>query len=343
MNLKAIFETLKKVYLKMKFLVALSFFLCYVQGFSQMMAWQGFEMNWTYNHRLNRLGSFVYNDSVFNTAATGTGIDSGWFKTNYFLIPEINAKYNEFCIKTSIKGNENKFIQVEIDTVVPVSFHHSIFYLNGFDMIAKKDADKLQLLHFGVKMIKGNNDSSYIKINISLIVNCKSIECNWCNKEVDYDFNVYIGHITFTNDEYIKYVKYDMYNSTSIWTRKSLYKPSIILPSYNNLPRFITDMEIALNKEHWYSGLQASIDSANNVCMHFEQYKNNMQKNAYYKPHAFFSKKEKGNAFFNMRGIVLTTPQIINEKYGVFSGFIIWKGNNKSAFSKDAVKFKSIN
>ena len=96
---------------------------------SQIPVWQGFELNWTYNHRINRLGSFIYQDSVYNTAATGLGKDSAWFNTHYLLIPKPGRQYNEFKIHQRIEAKENELIQIEIDTVIPLSFHHSIFYI----------------------------------------------------------------------------------------------------------------------------------------------------------------------------------------------------------------------
>ncbi|HKJ69905.1 MAG TPA: hypothetical protein VKA68_18260 [bacterium] len=57
--------------------------------------WQGFEHHWTYNHRLNRFGDYVYTVSrtdnlneafVTHTGATGLGRDTGTSVTNYSLL-----------------------------------------------------------------------------------------------------------------------------------------------------------------------------------------------------------------------------------------------------------------
>lgn len=318
----------------------IGFFLLLIQStysFSQIPVWQGFEMNWTYNHRINRLGSYIYQDSVFNTAATGLGKDSGWFNTHYLLLPKPGRQYNEFKIYKRLEAKENEMIQIQIDTILPISYHHSIFYLNGFDMIANNDADKLQLIQFGVKMVKGNNDTTFLRINISLMVNCQSIECDWINNDVDYDLNLYIGCITFPNEDYISYVKGEMFNFTEIWDKKNNDRTETY-PGNTQCPRFITDLKISLNKAHWYSGIWAYVNSDNNVTMKFEQYKKKMKKNAFFKPHGNFSKRSKGSAMYEMNGITLTHPEKVEMNPKEFKGGIVWKGNNKSAFSRDAVR-----
>jgi hypothetical protein len=305
--------------------------------YSQIPVWQGFEMNWTYNHRLNRLGSFVYNDSVYATAATGIGRDSGWFNTHYMLVPETHIQYREFKVGKRIEVKENRLIQIQVDTILPIDFHHSVFFLNGFDLIANNDADKLQLLQFGVKMIKGKSDTTYLRINYSFIFNCQSIECDWVNNDVDYDLNLYIGCISFPKEDYIQYVQGEMYNGNETWTRKK-NNPTIKYEGSGTAPRFITDFKIALDKAHWYSGVSAYVDETNSVWMKFEQYKDKMKKNAYYKPHANFSKRSKGSASYQMDGISLTKPMNLTKISKEFKGSIIWKGNNKSAFSKEAIR-----
>lgn len=309
--------------------------------FSQIPVWQGFEMNWTYNHRINRLGSFIYQDSVYNTAATGLGKDSAWFNTRYLLISKPGRQYTEYKIHQRIEAKENEMIQIQIDTVVPLSFHHSIFYLNGFDIIANNDADKLQLMQLSTKMVKGNHDTTYLRINIDLMFNCQSIECDWINNDVEYDFDLYIGCITFPNEDYISYLKGEFYHGNETWSRK-INTPNQPYGVKNESPHFITDFKFTLNKAHWYSGMNMYLDPNNLASMRFEQYKKDMKKNAYYKPHANFSKRAKGMAAYEMNGIILSHPEKVDRNPQEFKGSIIWKGNNRSAFSRDAVRAKSI-
>jgi hypothetical protein len=309
----------------------------HLPAFSQIPVWQGFEMNWTYNHRLKRLGSYIHQDSVFNTAATGLGKDSGWFNTHYLLIPAAGRQYSELSIYKRIEAKENEIIHIQVDTIIPISYHHSIFYLNGFDMIANNDADKLQMLTLGVKMVKGNYDTTFLRISASLLLNCQSIECDWINNEVDYDLHIFIGCISFPNEDYISYVKGEMLNGNETWTKKENNQINKVQGGAQS-PQFITDLKLSLNKAHWYSGLNMYIDSTNSSIMKFEQYKRKMKKNAFYKPHAAFSKKNKGTAQYEMDGISLTHPENIPRLYFNFSGGLVWKGNNRSAFSRSAIR-----
>lgn len=308
---------------------------------AQIPVWQGFELNWTYNHRLNRLGSFIFQDSVYSTAATGIGRDSASFNTHYLLIQEAGKQYSEFEIYKRIEAKENELIQIQIDTMIVASYHRSIFYLNGFDIIANNDADKLQLMEMGVKMVKGNEDTTYLRINIALMFNCQSLECDWINNDVEYDLHLYIGNIYFPNEDYISYVKGEMFNGNESWTKKSNL-PLSKLPADPKTPQFITNFKISLDKAHWYSGIFSFVDNENSTIMKFEQYKAKMKKNAYYKPHANFSKKSKGSAMYQMDGISLTHPENLKRDPKEFKGSIVWKGNNRSAFSRDAIRPFSI-
>ena len=93
-----------------KFRLFFFLFLLHSSSWSQIPVWQGFELNWTYNHRISRIGSFMYNDSVYATAATGIGRDSGWFNTHYIQLPAENKQYHEFKIYQRIEAKENRLI-----------------------------------------------------------------------------------------------------------------------------------------------------------------------------------------------------------------------------------------
>lgn len=303
-------------------------------SFGQIPVWQGFDATWTYNHRLNRLGSFIYQDSVCNAAATGLGKDSGHFNTRYLLIDDDDIKFTELHFYKRIEAKEGELIHINIDTLIPISYHLSIFYLNGFDIIANNDADKIQMIDMGVKMIKGNNDSTYLKFQASFIFNCQSIECDWMNNDVDYDLHFYVGGITFLNTAYISYIKAEPIDQHISWDRKK-GAPDYVNPINAGNINFITGFKFSLNKAHWYSGMACCIKPEAEF-MRFEQYKIKMKKNAWYKPHANFSKKSKGSGHYWMQVITLSRPGNLIPVYQEYKSSVIWKGNNKSAFLPDA-------
>jgi len=304
---------------------------------AQIPVWQGFEMNWTYNHRLNRLGSFVSDDSVYNTASAGTSIDSGWFSTHYLLVPEAGLQFQQLKISQRVEARENEIIRIQIDTVVPVSFHHSVFFLNGFDISANNDADQLQLIKFGVKMLKGNYDSTWLRINMELNFNCPGLSCDWLNNQIDYDVSLYVGGVYFANRDYISFVKGEILTATESWTRKKNTVQNKIFGNNKNV-QFITDFELSLNKSHLYSGMQVFIDSNNVSVMRFEQYKDRMKKNAYYKPHGNFSVRSPGSVKYGLAGISLSYPVLQIQQHKEFKGNIIWKSNDRNP-----VKNKPVN
>ena len=89
----------------MKYLSFIIMFLISIQISAQVdvgVIWMGFEHEWTYNHRLNRLGDYVSQPEFdgfehpvkhYHTGATGLGWDEALF-TSYYTVVKANGIWN---------------------------------------------------------------------------------------------------------------------------------------------------------------------------------------------------------------------------------------------------------
>ena len=122
---------------------------------SAAVIWQGFQHRWSYNHRINRLGSYVEHTALsgsscqadlVHTAASGTGPDTAtctdffakvqaddiWFQTGSVLI---RIKTQEEAL-----GLIEELVPVDLAPELAGKDNYEVF-LNGFDLIADGDAD----------------------------------------------------------------------------------------------------------------------------------------------------------------------------------------------------------
>ena len=74
-------------------------FLVLSQENDSIYLWQGFKHEWTYNHRINRIGNFLSEDKkeIIYTSASGLGADSTYYTSKYNLITDsgINPYYGK--------------------------------------------------------------------------------------------------------------------------------------------------------------------------------------------------------------------------------------------------------
>lgn len=302
--------------------------------FSQIHIWQGFSIDWTYNHRLNRLGSYIYQDTIFQSAATGIGKDSGNISTSYLKLDSDDYHFHEIKFLLKISGKEKEVITVSIDTILDFDSKKTIVFLNGFELTSLEDADKLQQIHFNITQDSVGFEKTKLVVNATTTFNCQSLECNWFQNTVNYELKVIVGFLESYHP--ISKTKIESKHSEN-WTKS---KQEILeCQSYSNsYPIFINEFSIQLDKAQWFAAISCFINNSNEVCMQVKQYKPNMKKNAYYKPHANFSAKHHGKGFYTFTGIY--AKEIAKEltTFHQYNSTIIWMGNNQSAISNNAIK-----
>ncbi len=161
---------------------------------SSTLLWQGFRHAWQYNHRLNRLGSYVRPQTqsgtpvdpiVGHTAASGTGGDVAHFTEYVTPIEAPDVGIQMGCGETTvecIRAETTAFrIKVE-DLALDPSLQGKddlTAVINGFDLIAEQQADKLIAFDLEITdpIVYAGGTKARFNILGSLRFDCRTGEC----------------------------------------------------------------------------------------------------------------------------------------------------------------------
>ncbi len=155
--------------------------------------WQGFRHGWQFNHRVNRMGSFVkhkrakdglWRACVVHAAASGSAPDKAGFTTFFTTIKATGVCFQAGCCELLISTVEEKLVPINASVTVelaPELLDKDVrtVVLNGFDLHAAGDADKLMTLVLEVTDPEaGDGTSIEFKIRGGFRVDCSSPECD---------------------------------------------------------------------------------------------------------------------------------------------------------------------
>jgi hypothetical protein len=157
---------------------------------SHATIWQGFHHAWEYNHRLNRLGSYVRQDDegrtmVGHTAASGTGGDTAHFAEYVTRVRAADVGFQAGHGETTVecmRAVETQFrIPVDDLPLDPALVGRDTYtvVINGFDLIARRHSDKLVSFDLEVTDPTVTADGTSIRFNIlgSMCFDCRTAEC----------------------------------------------------------------------------------------------------------------------------------------------------------------------
>jgi hypothetical protein len=154
--------------------------------------WQGFRHAWEYNHRLNRLGSYVRSadgagDLAGHTAASGTGGDAAHFSEYATRVRADPAKvgfqtgWGEVrveCPRAVTAAFRIKVDELPLEPALVGKDRYTVL-INGFDLYAERHADKL--VSFDVEVTDPVVYASGTKIRFDILGNlrfdCRTAEC----------------------------------------------------------------------------------------------------------------------------------------------------------------------
>lgn len=179
------------------------------------VVWRGFTHQWTYNHRLNRLGNYIlnpvftqfpYQAQMVHTSATGVGGDVGFFDAQYSYLAMRNVAVQSGVVNIEFSGREGdmhntvKHLLTDSKIAMQPQSAECVVVLNGFDILSERKADKVSLLNISVGEAEYLPASNKIKFDVSasLEVTCKSFECNRFNQKFDY--KIQIHYLIFMTD-----------------------------------------------------------------------------------------------------------------------------------------------
>jgi hypothetical protein len=155
--------------------------------------WQGYHHAWEYNHRLNRFGSYVRSHQkdgqqetvAGHTAASGTGGDTAHFSEFVTRVHATGIAFQEGWGETTIecmRAVTTPFrIKVDDLTLTPglVGKETYAVTINGFDLYAKRHADKL--ISFDLEItdptVYANGTKMRFNILGSVCFDCRTAEC----------------------------------------------------------------------------------------------------------------------------------------------------------------------
>jgi hypothetical protein len=157
--------------------------------------WQGYHHQWEYNHRINRLGSYVAErlgadgavaTVVGHTAASGTGGDTAHFKEFVTQVrPAEGVAFYPGCGETVVecqRGDLTPFvIRIEDLDLAPEMKGREVYtvVLNGFDLCALEHSEKIITFDLDVTepMIYAGGTKARFYIVGHLRFDCRSPEC----------------------------------------------------------------------------------------------------------------------------------------------------------------------
>jgi len=154
--------------------------------------WQGFNHAWEYNHRLNRLGSYVRlspesddEPVVGHTAASGTGGDIARFSEYVTVMETRDVAFQAGCAETTVecpRAVTTRFrIKLDPLELAPdlVGKQTYTILINGFDLAAQRHADKLIAFDLEISEPVIHADGRSLRFNIfgDLCLDCRTAEC----------------------------------------------------------------------------------------------------------------------------------------------------------------------
>ncbi len=155
--------------------------------------WQGFHHAWGYNHRLNRFGSYVRSRSidgrretiVGHTAASGTGGDVAHVSEYLTRVEASDVAFHEGVGETTVecaRAVTTPFrIRVDELTLPPdvVGKQITTVLINGFDLYARRHADKL--IAFDLEVTDPTLYAGGTKLRFDILgelcFDCRTAEC----------------------------------------------------------------------------------------------------------------------------------------------------------------------
>lgn len=187
-------------------------------GGPEAIVWQGFQHQWGYNHRINRLGSSVLSFGcdrddpddcrgfVEHTASSGSGSDRATYSTHFTRVisQTDDVRFLNGELRLNLRGEERQTIDIRDTFTLALGpamadFDRYSVVLNGFDLQAipslgngVTDADKLIDLELGVfnEVYHSAGNTLDFDVEVDFTGSCRSVECNALSRKLDYSLVV---------------------------------------------------------------------------------------------------------------------------------------------------------
>lgn len=171
--------------------------------------WNGFDQQWGYNHRVNRLGDYVGTPvcdpqgrcvaQSVHTAASGTGSDVAQFRSRMTQVHADGVGFLQGATPLHVSDRHGEGQELHVSTVQripargPLADRRNLdVVLGGFDVRSLSDPDKLSLMTISVgdARYESGSDTVAFDVDLTLRMDCDSPECAAASRGVDYEVSV---------------------------------------------------------------------------------------------------------------------------------------------------------
>ncbi len=342
----------------------LPLFLCAQTADTTAIIWRGFEHNWTYNHRINRLGSYVQyaggKPVCAHASASGMGADSTKFSCFFSRVQSSGLWFQEGVAEVEISGKERHLLAKTVRLRIPAAAQlrdkeQQIALLNGFEVQAVGGADKLQTLHLELGELEYARETGefLLSVHLLLLVNCETLECSMWSQRTNYQFRIYYllaagADADFANSE-------QRISRISDWDKREEIahedekialtgvRGGVYPAAFVGLRGF----RVQLDAAHWLAGYHShatplQYDAQRGrmealVDLFFKEWIFGMKRQSAYPPHSKFSKRKKGWAVQELDLVLvqLRKGKIQHEKR---SGSMFWRARNAPPTAAEALQ-----
>ncbi|MCB0502316.1 MAG: hypothetical protein KDD32_06505 [Bacteroidetes bacterium] len=342
------------------------FFLISFQAFSQNdvgVIWMGFEHEWTYNHRLNRLGDYIeqpefegYDHPVkhYHTGATGLGWDDALFSSYYNIIKSDKIGFQSGFVDIKLENKEGQRAYVKKKVSLPLQSNlknkdQIVGLLNGFDLVAIDGADKLKTLSIDISDPIYNYDKSRVDfiVEVGFIANCGSFECHRFNQTYNYTIKVQYLLIAGNRADFFGTEK--SFIKTYEWDKHDTFEDGMVNETVRGYTGFpiatigFKSIMVNMDRDHWLVNWHTAIhpqfydETTGNfefaIDLLLQQWKKSTSP---MKIVSRFSKRKDGWAYLDGSVVLLQFKDACLETKSRF-GSLNWKGRNKEADNNDAI------
>lgn len=169
--------------------------------------WQGFDHEWQYNHRANRLGSYVspagnagaeINQwTIGHTAASGSGPDTATFSDYYTTLAAAGIWVTTAEVRLDFDGRDTETLTETVTASIPLTDEMQdrdeyLAVLNGFDLVSDGDADKLIEFHLQIDSQPSDGSGGTADFNLTGRIkgDCSTPECGDDRTKFSLDVHV---------------------------------------------------------------------------------------------------------------------------------------------------------
>jgi hypothetical protein len=333
-----------------------------LKPYNRAMVWRGFSHLWSYNHRVNRLGSYVFlqGDTLpkgVQFSASGLGSDSTFYEQYYTYVESPNLRFYKGSINMMVTGRETQLLNESnvFSIYAPEWFRNLARYktlINGFEIKSLEKADQPILfeMHLDDPFYSTQSKELKFSANVNWVGNCRSAECSIFKNTTTYMITIHYLIIGWEKDDAMAL---EFYSKNSYEWTINLERPytplkrsfQVIPNRYKKAFIGIKSLGFILNEEQWLQEMKysTSIDNYNetigivdaDIGMHFLGWKEGMKSHAVSKKEAMFAHKKAGwiSMSLNSSIIQMNEGTIIE---GQNTGRMFWPGKNFSASGNKA-------